>query len=230
MKNIFRSLVKEILFPRSTFFVLLLFIIFSSIGYSMSSKPKRILTTAYEYEGVVYVHDEVYWEDNRWNRALSYLYGDATIKTGGEVLTLIEEAELGTVQYERKDLTRYVTNIGKNGDKVYKGYKRKRDSKKIVVVEGDLSKPYVRLGTFSVAGKKPPNLRKAKQLIQRKARFHFGADAAIVENWEIVPFKQEDFFPITKFGDDEYVLYHCIAVAFEETAEIPDYLKYDIEK
>ncbi|MDX9701464.1 MAG: hypothetical protein RBU23_00320 [Candidatus Auribacterota bacterium] len=175
------------------------------------------------------MEDLVYWTGDHWTRASTALVPGETEIISENLIVDLQEAELGTVQYERKDLTRYVTNIGKNGDKVYELYTR-RDSKKIVVAEGDLNEPYVRLGTFSVAGKKPPNLRKAKQLIQRKARFHFGADAAIVENWEIVPFKQEDFFPITEFSDDEYVLYHCIAVAFEETAEIPDYLKYDIEK
>ena len=51
-------------------------------------------------------------------------------------------------------------------------------------------------------------------------KFHFSVDAVIVEGWEILPFDKEKYWPITVFSDDEYVLFHCIAVAFEDSVPL----------
>lgn len=183
----------------------------------------------YIHNGKRYGKDIIYWDGN-WYRAMFRIVSndypaDYTGPYNAEDI-IVDVASPDVEEpfdYEHKELVIYCSKIGKSGKKIYSIYGRRR-AKEVIVTDKKLNKPYVILARFTIAGPIPPNWKKIKRHIQGTASGSLGADAVIVKNWEVLPFKREDYFPITEFKEKKYVLYHCIAVAFEETSEIPKHL------
>lgn len=198
---------------------------------AMSFRPIELnFQKIYVFNGKCYGKDIVYWNGYCWSRRMyriitkkypldytgPYTEDDIIIDTTAPPIDI-------PIVYERKDLIYYCHRITADGNKLYSMYKRRR-SKYVIVTDRTLDKPYVRLVQFTIGGKTPPNWKKVKKQIQDMAGGILGADAAIVEKWEILPFRQEDYFSITEFTEKEYVRYYCVAIAFEETAKIPEHL------
>jgi len=220
------------------FFLFFLILIIGIIAvFAMGKRPIHF-KSIYINDEKRYGKDIVYW-DGHWframyrvNRGIIDKYPPDYIGPYNEEDIIIDitapNVELPT-EYKRKDLVQYCCNITSSGKKFYKTYIR-RNSKHIIVTDKELNRPYVRLAKFTVGGPTPPKWRTVKRHIQIRAAGSFGADAVLLERWEVLPFKQEDYFPITEFREKEFVRYHCLAVAFEETAEIPEHLKYVSEE
>jgi len=202
----------------------------NQVLFSMSERAVLEKLKVYEYKGTKYVRDLIIWNGYCWSRHISYLSDNSKPITMGNIFTVIKNPEIDLPKiyeekYERKELTEYCVGINDyTGKRMFKTYRR-RQSEDVIVTDKVLDRPYIRLGTFTIGGKTPANWKKVKEQIQATAG-HFGADAVIVEKWEVLPFRKEDYFPITEFQYPEYVKYHCIAVAFEETAKIPEHLIY----
>jgi hypothetical protein len=186
----------------------------------------------YPYNKKNYIKDYVYWDGYGWSRHKEYILDDSipiTKRPSDNIMISLDsdnQVDLPT-QFERPDLIKLgVHTLPVSKEETYRIYKRRMDDKIIVVDDpAKLKKPYVRLGTFTVSGRVPANCKKMKKQIRAFAYGQIGADAVIVERWEVLPFKQEDYWPITTFQEPEYVRYYCIAVAFEESAEIPEEVK-----
>ena len=195
----------------------------------MGNRPPKEYRIYKPGDGNTYVYDVISWTGSYWARDKGCVHDNGLGAKPGNIGNFHRTPDIEDINYERTDLVYYCSNILESVEKSYKGYTRRRE-KDIIIVEGKLDKPYVRLGTFTIAGPKPPDVKKVKDHLLTRARGVFGSDAVIVERWEILPFDKDKYWPITKFEDDEYVLFHCIAVAFEETADIPDYLKILVTK
>jgi len=197
----------------------------------MSERAVLEKLKVYEHNGTKYVRDLIIWNGYGWSRHTSTMRKGAVNITLDNIITGIgdpweELPKIYEEEYERKDLTEYYVGINDyTGKKMFKTYRR-RKSEDVIVTDKVLDRPYIRLGTFTMGGKTPANWKKVKRQIQGYASGHFGADAVIVEKWEVLSFRKEDYFPITEFQYPEYVKYHCIAVTFEETAKIPEHLIY----
>ncbi len=210
------------------------------LNYNVYAMGKRIITydNVYEENGRIFAIDEVYYDGWRWWRRDIDLT-DFTSLSGYPPYTYYADeliihdtpapVELPIV-YKRPDLIFYVDAIDPLTNSIHLGRFSRRKSKNIEVYYKSINKPYVRLGKFTVSGVKPLNGKEIKwqdveELICTTAIGKFSADAVIVEGWEEVKFKQEDYWPITKFQYPTYIRFNCVAVAFKETAEIPEYLK-----
>lgn len=224
-------------FPEKRTLFLVLFLLISGnffgekVLFSMSDRAALEKLKVYEKDGKKYVRDLIKWNGYCWSRHISYLSENSKPISIKNIVTISGSLEedlhkIYEKKDERKDLTHYFVGINiYTGEKIYKPYKR-RQSKNVIVTDKNLDKPYIRLGIFTIGGKTPPKWKKVKEQIQDAASGYFGADAVIVESWEVLPFRKEDYFPITEFQYPEYVKYHCVAVAFEETAKIPEHLIY----
>ena len=197
----------------------------------MSERAVLEKLKVYEHNGTKYVRDLIKWDGYCWYRHLSYLSDPTKPIEINNIVTVSRDSlrdlpKIYEEKYERKDLTEYCVGINDyTGKKMFKTYRR-RQCEDVIVTDKVLDRPYIRLGTFTIGGKTPANWKKVKREIQGYASGGFGADAVIVEKWEVLPFRKEDYFPITEFQYPEYVKYHCIAVTFEETAKIPEHLIY----
>jgi len=198
---------------------------------SMSERAVLEKLKVYEHNGTKYVRDLIIWNGYCWSRHTSTMKKGAVNITLDNIITGIGDPredlpKIYEENYERKDLIEYDSGIntltGKRVNDIY----RRRKSEDVIVTDKVLDRPYIRLGTFTIGGKTPANWKKVKKQIKAIAAGSFGADAVIVEKGEVLPFRKEDYFPITEFQYPEYVKYHCIAVAFEETAKIPEHLIY----
>jgi len=199
--------------------VIIIFMFGNNLLFSMGNRYKQ----KYTYKNMIYVKDYIYWSGSYWHRDKYRLMDDSGPVNSDNIIVASGEPESVKLPpvYERKDLVRIFAGIDKNdGERLSEIYTRRR-SEDVIVREKELDKPYVRLGTFTVGGPTPPNWKKLKEEINLDGKAFFGADAVIVQRWEVLPFKQEDYWPITEFERPEFVRYYCVAVAFEETAKLP---------
>ena len=219
--------------------ILALFYISENI-YPMGNKhinKKEI----YNYQGVDYLKDYVYWDRTVWIREQTFVLDNTYENTPEEVseikeyanifdegniaVTYIEDSNIYKKNNERHDLTYYCIGLHQDGTIGVISYRRK-DENKIYVTDKfeKIEKPYIKLGTFTAGGRVPANWKKVKSEIQPMAS-NMGADAVVVEKAETLDFKKEDYLPVTKFQHPQYALYTCVAVVYEDKAYIPDYLK-----
>ena len=199
----------------------------------MSRKESKEYTIYKTGDGISYVYDRINWTGFNWARDKGCLTtneskfnsidkGCLTTNelelTYRDIINFHDSPKIESINYERKDLVDYSSNPTKDAKLNTRYWRRKKN--KIILTEGDLDKPYIRLGTFTIAGPKPPDLNKVKKNLISTAYGKFGPDAVIVERWEILPFDKSKYWPITEFEDDEYVLFHCVAVTFEDTVPL----------
>ena len=162
----------------------------------------------------VYLRDTIRWENFYWTRKSTYYFSDDPHKKIWYMVTL-PDIKTEVKNYENRDMVFYKDSSYDGEDPYWR-----RNEEKVIVTDGPLDRPYVRLGTFTVAVPKPPKWKKYKKSIKLYG-YWFTADAVKVEGWEILPFKREDFSPVTEFkSGDEYVLFHCVAVAFADTVPL----------
>ena len=186
------------------FLIMIPFLLNSNMGYPMGERQVRTCN----YNGDTIIKDIIYRDGYDWTRKTYYWEDPTKPPTGENVLIYVRfpEPMLVDYKYYREDIIEY------------RGIKRLRPkSGQIIVTEGKLDKPYVVIADFVVHGKIPPNIRKIKYLIQDNAYGILCSDAVIVNRWEVLSFKQEDYTPITEFQNPQYVRYYCTAVIFKDS-------------
>ena len=222
-------------------YLIVLAIFFNSNSYAMG---KKVVTfdNIYKENGHIFTVDAVYHDGYQWCRRdidvslFTSLPGYPPYTYYIDELILCKTpapVELPNV-YEREDLIFYNYQYNPILKKMWKRPFSRRRSEKIIVTDKKFNKPYIRLGTFTQCARKPSNNKpvrwqKYKSQIQSTGYVDFGSDAVIVESWEEIEFKQEDYWPITRFQDPTFIRFNCVAVAFEETAEIPKYVKIIVQ-
>ena len=204
---------------KTVIFALVYFFISCKGLYSESPQPKCFSYYHFfqdETAERTYLRDTVSWLKHCcWVRDSLIYYNEDPNKELWEHHT---QADIKTVErhYENRDLVFY-KNSSTDAEQSY--WRRKPE--KVIVTDGPLDKSYIRLGTFTIALPAPPDWKKYMDRIQMDAYLHFSADAAKIERWEILPFKREDFAPVTEFKNGgKYVLYHCVAVTFADTVPL----------
>ena len=215
------------------FFIILYIMLFSGDIFAMSGKTPKEHKIYKPGNGNTYVYDVIRWTGYDWARDKGCLTSNESkfnsIDKGclttneleltyRDIINFHDSPKIESINYERRDLVYYSTNLSKDAKLDTRYWRRKE--KKIILSENELNKPYIRLGTFTIAGPKPPDFKKVKKRILTIAYGAFAADAVIVERWEILPFDKDKYWPITEFEDDEYVLFHCVAVTFEDTVPL----------